>query len=846
MTESGEIMDVLDRIYDYSFEEIMGERFGAYSKYIIQERAIPDVRDGLKPVQRRILFGMYKDRNTYDKPYRKSAKTVGNVMGNYHPHGDSSIYDAMVRMSQWWKQNTPYIDMHGNNGSMDGDSPAAMRYTEARLSKISGELLKDLDRDTVNMAPNFDDTELEPTVLPAKFPNLLVNGSNGISAGYATNIPTHNLGEVIDATIKRIDSPNCRLETIMEIVKGPDFPTGGIVEGLDGIKSAYTNGRGRIVIKSRTNFEESKGKLALIITEIPFEVNKAQLVKKIDEIRLDKKIDGIVEVRDESDKDGLRIAIDLKKDANKELVLNYLLKNTDLQISYNFNMIAIVNRRPKQLGILEILDAYIAHQKEVVLRRTNFDLAHAQSRFHIVEGLIKCISILDEVIKVIRASKNKSDAKVNLVKEFGFTEEQAEAIVTLQLYRLTNTDVVELEQELRKLNVLIKGLESILSDEEVLKKVMKEELRRVKKEYDTPRKTSIRDEITEIKIDTKVMIPKEDVVVVATREGYVKRSSLRSYQASEKEATLKEGDYLLGLYEMSTLDVLLLFTNLGNYLYLPVHELPNVSWKELGKHVSNIIKIDPKEEIIAAIPVSDFDTSLDITMATKDGMIKRTSIKDFKSSRYTKPINCIKLKNDDVLISAFVTKYPEIFITTQHNYGLWFDASEIPVVGLRTSGVKSIKLKDDVVVGISNFAMGEAEHLAVITDKGTAKRIKLEDFDKTSRAKRGLLILREVKTNPYRTVNAFVVNQKDYIGLKNSELNVVKATEIPIMDRYSTGSVISKNMIDSAFALTSYTTVSDYMNVNSSEIIQEIKKEQVSLKEIDERLMAVDDDIIIE
>ena len=680
--------DIIDKIYEYSLEEIMGERFGRYSKYIIQDRAIPDVRDGLKPVQRRILYGMYREKNTYDKPYRKSAKTVGAVMGNYHPHGDSSIYDAMVRMSQWWKQNTPYIDMHGNNGSMDGDSPAAMRYTEARLAKISNELLKDLDRNTVAMAPNFDDTELEPTVLPAKFPNLLVNGTMGISAGYATNIPPHNLGEVIDATIKRIDSPNCRLETIMEIVKGPDFPTGGIVEGLDEIRKAYTDGRGRIIVKSRTAWEDAKGKLTLAITEIPYEVNKAQLVRKIDEIRIEKKIEGMIEVRDESDKDGLRIAIDCKKDANRELILNYLLKNTELQITYNFNMVAIVNRCPKQLGILEMLDAYIAHHKEVILRRTEFDLEHAKARFHIVEGLIKCISILDEVIRVIRASKNKADAIQNLVKEFEFSEKQADAIVTLQLYRLTNTDVVELEQEMENLRKMIKGLELILSDEEVLKNVMKEELRKIKKEYAVPRKTDIKDEITEIKIDNTVMISKEDVIVALTKDGYIKRTSLRSYQASNEETTLKDGDYLIGLYELNTLDNLLVFTNFGNYFNVPVFELPICVWKDMGKHLSNIARLDSGEEVVSVIPVTDFNRQVDVITATKNGMIKRTSLQEFKTSRILKPITCMKLKEKDVLINAFVVEHNDIFVGTNKSYGLWYDVSEIPVVSLRASGVK--------------------------------------------------------------------------------------------------------------------------------------------------------------
>ncbi len=836
---------IVNKIYDYALEEIMGERFGRYSKYIIQDRAIPDVRDGLKPVQRRILFGMYKDKNTYDKPYRKSAKTVGNVMGNYHPHGDSSIYDAMVRMSQWWKQSTPYIDMHGNNGSMDGDSPAAMRYTEARLSKISNELLKDLDRDTVEMAPNFDDTELEPTVLPAKFPNLLVNGSTGISAGYATNIPPHNLGEVVEATIKRIDNPNCRLETVMDIVKGPDFPTGGIVCGIDGIKSAYTDGRGRVMIKSRTMFEEGKGKLSLVITEIPFEVNKAQLVRRIDEIRLDKKIDGMLDVRDESDRDGLRICIDLKKDCNKEMILNYLLKNTDMQIAYNFNMIAIVNRRPKQLGILEMLDAYIVHQKEVILRRTRFDLDHAKARLHIVEGLIKCISILDDVIKVIRASKNKSDAQNNLVKEFGFTELQAEAIVVLQLYRLTNTDVVTLEEELKNLNILVEGLQKILNNEEVLKNVMKEELRKIKKEYATPRKTSIEEEISDLKIDTMEMIPKEDVVVAITKDGYVKRTSLRSYQASnEEDMSLKDNDYVLGLFELNTLDTVLMFTNLGNYLYVPVHMLPVCVWKDMGKHISNVIKLNNDEKIIAVIPVTDFEKEVDIVISTRNGMIKKTSLKEFKSLRYSKPLTAMKLKDNDEVIDAFIAKYNDIFIATNKSYGLWFDVNDIPEVGIRTSGVKSINLKDDFVVSTSNFNSHDTEYITIITDKATGKRVKLSEFEKTSRAKRGLLILREVKTNPYRIIRALTIPSNEFIGLKGNDINMIKLTEIPIMDRYSTGSVITKDRIKEVF-INAELIKKDKIE---TKIELETNKEnnKVSLKEIDDRLMTIDDFIDID
>ena len=834
--------DALERIYEYSLEEIMGQRFGSYSKYIIQDRAIPDVRDGLKPVQRRIIFSMYKEKNTYDKPYRKSAKTVGDVIGNYHPHGDTSIYDAMVRMSQDWKLRLPYIDMHGNNGSIDGDSPAAYRYTEARLSKISNELIRDIDRDTVEFTPNFDDTIMEPTVLPARFPNLLVNGSTGISAGYATNIPPHNLGEIIDATVKRIDSPNCTLETLMNIVKGPDFPTGGIVEGIEGIKKAYETGRGKVIVKARTSFEETKGKTSLIITEIPYEVNKSQLVRKIDEIRIDKKIDGILEVRDESDRDGLRIAIDIKKDSNKEVILNYLLKNTELQISYNFNMIAIVNRAPKQLGLREILDAYIVHQKEFITRRTKFDLEHAKARLHIVEGLIRCLSILDDVIKAIRASKNKVEAKDNLVKLFDFSELQAEAIVMLQLYRLTNTDVTLLEDEMKNLNIMVNGLQSILDNEEVLKNVMKDELRKIKKEYALSRKTDIKEEITEIKIDTKEMISKEDVIVTITKDGYIKRTSVRSYQASNDEATVKDGDYLLGLYELNTLDVLLLFTNLGNYLYIPVHLIPSAVWKDLGKHVSNIVKLEQEEEIINVIPIINFDTKMTIVIGTRNGMIKKTNLEEFKSSRYSKPICCMKLKDNDKVIDAFVSNKSDIFISTSNGYGLWFSENEIPTVGIKASGVKAINLKDDTVASISNFNLGEAEYISVITEKGTGKRVKISEFDKSSRAKRGLMILREVKTNPYKVLKSFIIDSKKMVGLKGNDIKYIKNTELPIVDRYSTGSIISKEKLRDAFKLVELEerkSLNFIFNTERKE--KEIKNDKVSLKEIDDRLLTIED-----
>lgn len=841
--------EVIEKIFDYTLEDIMGERFGSYSKYIIQDRAIPDARDGLKPVQRRILYSMYKEKNTYDHGYRKSAKTVGDVIGNYHPHGDSSIYDAMVRMSQPWKTRLPYIDMHGNNGSIDGDSPAAYRYTEARLSKISNEMVKDIDKNTVEFAPNFDDTTVEPTVLPAKFPALLVYGAQGISAGYATNIPPHNLGEVIDATIYRIDHPECSLEDLMQYVKGPDFPTGAIVEGIEGIKEAYTTGRGKINIKSKYTFEEEKGKLSLVITEIPFETNKALLVKKIDDIRIDKKIDGIVEVRDESAAD-IRIVIDLKKTANKDLIVNYLLKNTDMQISYNFNMVSIVNRRPKLLGLAASLDAFIAHQRDVVKRRTEFDLAHAKARYHIVEGLIKCISILDEVIKVIRASKNKQDAKDNLVKEFEFTPEQAEAIVVLQLYRLTNTDVVALENEKAALEKIISGLTSILGSEAVLKSVMKKDLRDVRDNYETPRITEIKDEITEIKIDTTAMIPKEDVVVLVTKDGYIKRTSFRSYTASNPDdITIKENDYIIGMYEMNTTDTLLLFTSMGNYLHIPIHIIPDLKWKDMPKHVSNLIEMASGESIVSAIPAYNFETEKNIVIATHDGMIKRSKLKEFKLLRYSKETSCMKLKDNDYVIAAFTEEKPCLFLTTDSGYGLSFKMEEVPVVGVKASGVKAIKLKDDNLVSANQYSENEDEFIAIITDKGTGKRVRLNEFELSTRTRRGLLVIREVKTNPYKVLKTFITDSKNFIGLKNNDINIVKLTELPISDRHSIGSQLTKhNLIDVFQEATLIRSTKEQIDLIADKEITKIetveekpKKEKISLKEIDDRLMTIDD-----
>ena len=782
-------MDIVKKIEDYSLEEIMSLRFAAYAKEIIQDRAIPDVRDGLKPVQRRILYAMYKAGNTSEKGYIKCAATVGDVLGKFHPHGDSSVYDAMVRMSQWWKQSHILVDIHGNNGSMDGDPPAAYRYTEARLAKISNELLKDLDKNTVAWAPNFDDRFLEPTVLPAKFPNLLVNGTNGISAGYATNIPPHNLGEIIDATIKRIDSPNCYLDTILEIVKGPDFPTGGIAFGKDGIVDAFKTGRGKVIVQAKYEFVKEKGKEQIIITEIPFEVNKQACVAKIEGLRIDKKIEGISEVRDETDRTGIRIAIDLKANANKDVIMKYLLKNTDLQISYNYNSVAIVNRTPKTLGILEILDAYIAHQKEVITKRTKFDLAYYTKNYNIATGLIKAISILDEVIALIRASKNKSDAKVNLVNKYKFTEEQAEAIVTLQLYRLTNTDIVVLEEECEKLKGLIEECNKILESENELKNVMKSELREIKKNYAVPRRTEIRDEIVDIKVDAKEMIPDENVVVVVTNDGYVKRVSTKSFKSSDEETTLKPGDYITAKYLTSTRSNLLLFTNLGNYLYVPVHILPETKWKDLGKHISNTIMIKENEKIVASLIMKDLDKN--VTLFTKNGLIKQVALKDFEVSRYSKPMMAIKLKDNDELINADISK-DEVLFVTNNGLALRFNTSEVPAVGTKASGVKGINLKDDYCVYACPIK-GE-EYLNIYTNFKTIKRLKLSDIPSISRAKKGNMLFKKAKTKDYKINYAYLTETKDINLYKiDTDFHELKNSEIPIMDLASTGSSVKYN-----------------------------------------------------
>ncbi|HFH9921814.1 TPA: DNA topoisomerase IV subunit A [Streptococcus suis] len=808
----------MSNIQNMSLEDIMGERFGRYSKYIIQERALPDIRDGLKPVQRRILYSMNKDGNTFDKGYRKSAKSVGNIMGNFHPHGDSSIYDAMVRMSQDWKNREILVEMHGNNGSMDGDPPAAMRYTEARLSEVAGYLLADIEKKTVPFAWNFDDTEKEPTVLPAAFPNLLVNGATGISAGYATDIPPHNLAEVIDAVVYMIDHPTAKLEKLMEFLPGPDFPTGAIIQGADEIKKAYETGKGRVVVRSRCEIEQLKaGKKQIVITEIPYEVNKAVLVKKIDDVRVNNKVPGIAEVRDESDRTGLRIAIELKKDSDEQTILNYLYKYTDLQINYNFNMVAIDNFTPRQVGLQKILSSYIAHRREIIIARSKFDKEKAEKRLHIVEGLIRVISILDEVIALIRASENKADAKENLKISYDFSEEQAEAIVTLQLYRLTNTDIVTLENEEAALREQIQTLAAIIGDERTMFNLMKKELREVKKQFGNPRLSELQDQAEAIEIDTASLIVEEETFVSVTKAGYIKRTSPRSFNASTlEEMGKRDDDQLIFLQNAKTTHHLLLFTNLGNVIYRPVHELTDIRWKDIGEHLSQtLMNFDTNEEVIFAELVENFDEGTYFAV-TKYGQIKRVERKEFAPWRTykSKSTKYAKLKDaEDVVITVSPVVLDDIMLITEKGYALRFNIEEVPIIGAKAAGVKAVNLKDEDVVTAAFISNTSSVYL--LTQRGSLKRMATEEIPVTSRAKRGLQVLRELKAKPHRVFAAgpVLTDQGDFdlfstanedettsqilhVQSKIGKLYEVDVTQLSLSERTSNGSFISDTISD--------------------------------------------------
>ncbi|WP_276351500.1 DNA gyrase subunit A [Cohnella caldifontis] len=771
-------MSILENFLPAFLEEVVGDRFGRYSKYIIQDRAIPDVRDGLKPVQRRILYAMYDAGNTPDKPYRKSAKTVGDVMGNYHPHGDSSIYEGMVRMAQPWKMAHPLIDGHGNWGSMDDDPAAAMRYTEARLSPIAMELLRDIEKRTVPFKDNFDNSTKEPVVLPSRYPNLLVNGVSGISSGFATEIPTHNLREVIDACIAVMNEPSLDVADLMKIVKGPDFPTGGLIMGEEGIREAYETGKGRIYIRAKTAVEDVRGgKQQIVITEIPYQVVKSKLVLAIDTLRLEKKVDGIAEVRDESGRQGLRIVIELKKDADADGILAYLFKKTDLQIAYSFNMVAIVNKAPRQLGLKPLLEAYIEHQKEVVTHRTQYDLEKAEDRAHVLEGLVKALNILDAVIETIRASKNRQNAQDNLVEKFGFTERQADAILTLQLYRLTNLEINQLEKELEETNKKIAQLRSILDNPRKLLKVIQDELTEIRDKYGIDRRSVIQGEVEEIKVNLEVIVPAEDVLVTISRGGYVKRTSLLSFTRSGGEldnAGVKEGDVIRWSLNVSTLDPLLLFTQKGQYFLLPVHQIPEFKWKDTGTAIVNVLPLAKDDRIVSVIPVKASELAPPeggpagegpaLVFVTKRGQVKRTLLTEYATNRNMAIAAC-KVGDGDEVIKVLRSDEPaDLLLVSEQGMSIRFTEQEVSLQGRVAGGVRGINLKENDAVADAVPVTGDEGEILVLTDYGYAKRSLLLDYPLQGRGGKGIQTFefkegKRVKPNGTRLVSAFHVKE---------------------------------------------------------------------------------------
>lgn len=766
-------------------ETLMSDRFGRYSKYIIQERALPDVRDGLKPVQRRILYAMYSDGNTAEKGYRKSAKTVGLVIGNFHPHGDSSVYEAMVRLSQSWKMNIPMVDMQGNNGSIDDDPAAAMRYTEARLSKFAQGLLEDIEEETVIFTPNFDDTSLEPSVLPARLPQLLINGVSGIAAGYATNIPPHSITEILEGTIYRLNHPSSTLEELETLILGPDFPTGGIVQGKKGIHDAFLTGKGRVVIRAKTDIVQTKTIQQIVITEIPYEVIKSNLVKKLDDIRLNKQLEALLDVRDESDRNGLRIVLDIRKDADAHLILNYLFKNTDCQIYYNYNMVAIIHQRPVLCGLIEILDAFIQFRKEVVLKRSRFQHDAISKRIHILEGLIKAISVLDEVITLIRSSKDKQSAKENLMERFMFSEVQAEAIVSLRLYRLTNTDIFEIKQELAELQHDLQLLVGILQSPELLKNVLIKELQAILAAFKIARRSKIEDEVQEIVIDKMSMIPNDKTILTLSKDGYIKRVSLRSYQSSENTVpTVKEGDELIGVIEAETYDQILLFTDNGSYAALPLYSIEEAKWKDLGNHFSHYAKSEGHEKVIAALMVKNYKTDAFVVSVTQKGQIKRTPISEYEVSRTSKVYDAISLSKEDKVISTFVLYRNEpVLIVSQEGYGVVYDFDDLPESLTKSKGVKAMNLSQLDSIAGAIALRDEKAAVVVMTINGQMKRLKISDFALNRRPAKGELLARKVKSNPMLIKHIKLGYAYDSLKITADAKLWYAVKDIPFMDK---------------------------------------------------------------
>lgn len=764
------------RILNVDIKDEMKKCYIDYAMSVIVGRALPDVRDGLKPVHRRILYSMHELGIYHDKQHRKSARIVGDVLGKYHPHGDTAVYDAMVRLAQDFSTRYPLVDGHGNFGSVDGDGAAAMRYTEARLSKIAMEMMRDINKNTIDFIDNFDGTEKEPSVLPSRYPNLLVNGSSGIAVGMATNIPPHNLGEIIDGTVMLIDNPEVSVKEMMAVVKGPDFPTAGIILGKEGIRQAYETGRGKVTVRAKAEIEEEKGRHKIIVTEIPYQVNKAKLIESIADLVKDKKIEGISDLRDESDREGMRIVIELKRDANPSVVLNLLYKHTKMQDTFGIINLALVGGEPKILNLKEILTHYINFQKEVIRRRTQYDLEKAEARAHILEGLKIALDHIDEVIALIRSSKNDEAARNGLMERFGLSEKQAQAILDMRLRRLTGLEREKIEEEYAELIKTINYLKEVLANERLVLQIIKDELTEIKVKYGNERRTAIEQNTDEINIED--LIQEEEVAVTITHAGYIKRLPSDTYRSQKRGGkgiqalSTREDDFVEHLYITSTHDNIIFFTNMGRAYKLKAYEIPEAGRTARGTNIVNILPLNPRERIQTVISIKEFDDDKFLMFATKDGIVKKTKLSEYSSMRKT-GLNAINLREDDELISVKLTDGTEnMIIVTQNGYSITFREDDVRVMGRTATGVKGITLREgDIAVGME--VVNSEARLLIVSENGFGKRTPFTEYSVQGRGGKGIITYKVTKKTG-KIVGAKTVEDKDEIMLINSNGIIIR------------------------------------------------------------------------
>lgn len=789
--------NVFDKIQEVDLQKKMEESYIEYAMSVIASRALPDVRDGLKPVQRRILYSMIELNNGPDKPHRKCARIVGDTMGKYHPHGDSSIYGALVNMAQDWSTRYPLVDGHGNFGSVDGDGAAAMRYTEARLSKISMEMLADINKNTIDFAPNFDGTEKEPTVLPSRYPNLLVNGTSGIAVGMATNIPPHNLREIVNAVVKIIDNQieeqrETTIDELLSIVKGPDFPTGATILGTRGIEEAYRTGRGKIRVRAVTDIETlPNGKSQIIVTELPYMVNKARLIEKIAELVRDKKIDGITDISDHSNREGMRICITLRRDANANVVLNRLYKHTQMQDTFGVIMLALVGNTPKVMSLLEMLQHYLAHQEEVVTRRTQYDLNKAEARAHIVSGLLKALDVIDQVIQIIRSSKTRQEAKETLMETFGFSEVQAQEIVNMRLYQLTGMERERLEKEFQELEAKIKELKAILADRNLLLRVIRQEIIAIADKYGDDRRTAIG--YDEFDISMEDLIPKENTVIAMTKLGYIKRMTVDNFRSQNrggkgiKGMSTIDDDYIEELLMTTTHHYLMFFTSAGRVYRIKAYEIPEASRTARGTAIINLLQLQPEEKITAVIPINEFKKGNYLFMATKNGLVKKTPIEDYENVRKT-GLAAIALREDDELIEVkFTDNKKDIILVTKFGQCIRFNETDVRSTGRVSMGVRGINLmEEDEVIGMQLTCQGD--YLLIVSEKGLGKRTSIGEFTRQNRGGKGVKCYK-ITEKTGNVIGVKAVNSENEIMMITTEGIIIRleCEGISILGRITSG-----------------------------------------------------------